>query len=423
MLRIVGLNHHSASLDVRERLAFSAKQAAQTLSVWQDTTADLEAVLLSTCNRTEFYVASETATLPPAEKLVGFLLEQKNSSEIFVPASQVFILDNLDAAQHLFSVAAGLDSMVLGDMQILSQVKNAYQQALEAETAGTVLHTLFQSALKTAKRVASETELHRYRTSVPSIAVNDFAMRIFEKLNDKQIFVFGAGEMAEETLRYLADNGGKNVTVLNRHRERAENLSAQFNGNVLDWDKRFDALVQGDILVSATGASEPIITLQDYLPLEKQRNGKTLFILDLAVPRNIEPALGKCEGVYLYSIDDLQASCEQNRLERNKSIPKAEQIVRQSARELVRDITHRKSGKIIRQLRERWTKIKDAELERLFHKLPELNEKERSEIEYAFERLTAKFLHPPMESLRHESIDGEPNSLLEALAKLFKLGK
>jgi glutamyl-tRNA reductase len=421
MLRVIGLNHHSASLDLRERIAFSAKQVDEALALWQDTTAGMEAVIVSTCNRTELYIASLEPPLPPPESLLQFLLECKNIHETVIPVSQIVTLDNDEAVEHLFSVAAGLDSMVLGDTQISAQVKAAYQQALEAGTAGTVLHTLFQNALKTAKRVAAETDLHRRKISIPSIAVSDFAMRIFETLHNKRILVFGAGEMAEETLTYLTGEGGKNITILNRSRERAETLANQFGGTVTDWSERFDVMSEADIIVSATGATEPVVTFDDFKRLEARRDSRTLFILDLAVPRDFEPAIGQCRDVYLYSIDDLQETCNRNRAERNKAIPKTQRIVKQEVKNYLRDITHRKGTAVIQKLRERWSKTREEELQRLFNRLPDLSGKEREEIRYTLERLTAKFLHPPMESLRAESEDGDPATLLNALAKLFNI--
>jgi glutamyl-tRNA reductase len=333
----------------------------------------------------------------------------------------MFSFDNAEVVKHLFAVASGLDSMVLGEVQILSQVKNAYQLALDAETAGSTTHLLFQSALRTAKRIADETDLHRHRISIPSIAVSDFALRVFEKLSGKKILIFGAGEMGEETLQYLVENGAKSITVLNRHRERAESLAKQFGGGVADWNRRFEMMLNADIIVSTTGSAEPVITLDDFQPIAAKRNGLPLFILDLAVPRDVDTAVGRCSGVYLYSLDDLQETCNQNRLARDKEIPRAERLVQVAAKEFLQEINHRKNGAVIQLLREQWSKTKDNELARLFNKLPELSGKQQDEIRYAFERLTAKFLHPPLESLRDESKNGEPQKLLEALAKLFKL--
>lgn len=424
-LRLIGLNHRSAALEVRETLAFSAAQVAVALSDFEQRkeNAEYEAVLLSTCNRTEFYIASETRELPSPEQLLKFLLEQKAPSDSLpVPLSQLFTLDAADAVEHLFSVASGLDSMALGDMQISSQVKEAYQQALRAETAGVMMNSLFQAAAAAAKEVAAHTELHRHRISIPSIAVVDFAQQIFERFDDKNILVFGAGEMGRETLQYLTERGAKSITVLNRHRERAEKLAEEFHGTVADWEQRFERMFTADIIISTTGASEPIVTRDDYKKIEAHRKGKALFILDLAVPRDFEAAIAEHSGVYLYSIDDLQETCNKNRQKRDKEIPKSQHIVTQKVKQFIRDWNHRKSSEVIQKLQERLTKIKETEQQRLFNKLPTMNEKERSEIEYAFDRLVSKFLHPPLESLRDESKNGVPRKLLEALARLFQLG-
>jgi glutamyl-tRNA reductase len=422
VLRLIGLNHRSAPLEVREQLAFSPTQVAAALNVWQDQTTDLEAVLLSTCNRTEFYVASPDEQLPTTEQLLQFLLDQKTSPPTgFTLASQIFTLDDSEAAEHLFAVTSGLDSMVLGEVQILSQVKAAYQLALEADTVGSWIHSLFQTALKTAKRVATETALHEHRISIPSIAVADFARRFFERFEDKKILVFGAGEVGQETLRYLVEYDAKSITVLNRHQERAEALAAQFGGVATDWNNRFALMCEADIVISTTSADEPVVTLADYKAIESKRTSRTLFVLDLAVPRDFEPAIAQCSGVYLYTIDDLQEVCNKHRQERDKEIPKAERIVKQSAAAFMKDMTHRRHGSVIQQLRERWTKTKDAELQRLFNKLPELDEHEHAEIRYAFERLLAKYLHSPLESLRDEPPDGDSHTLVDALKKLFRL--
>ncbi|MDR0327794.1 MAG: glutamyl-tRNA reductase, partial [Planctomycetaceae bacterium] len=258
MIRVIGLNHRSAPLEVREQLAFSPTQVAVALKAWQDQTTDLEAVLLSTCNRTEFYAASLEGELPETGKLLQFLLDQKSSPPTgFTLASQIFTLDDDEAAEHLFAVASGLDSMVLGEVQILAQVKAAYQLALDADTVGPGIHALFQTAFKTAKLVATETALHEHRVSIPSIAVADLARKIFDRFEDKNILVFGAGDMGQETLRYLKEYGAKSITVLNRRPERAEALASQFGGKVADWERRFELMIGADIIISTTSADEP----------------------------------------------------------------------------------------------------------------------------------------------------------------------
>jgi glutamyl-tRNA reductase len=427
MLRVIGLNHRSAPLEVREQLAFSPTQVVAALAAWQDTVlrdwgTDFEAVLLSTCNRTEFYVASPEDVLPTTEKLLQFLLDQKSSPATgFTLASQVFTLDDTEAVEHLFAVASGLDSMVLGEVQVLAQVKAAYQLAQDADTAGPWIHALFQTALKTAKQVATETALHEHRVSIPSIAVADLARKIFDRFEDKNILVFGAGDMGQETLRYLKEYGANWITVLNRRPERAEALASQFGGRVADWECRFELMTDVDIVISTTSADEPVVTLADFQTIEAKRSGRTLFILDLAVPRDFESAIAECPGVHLYSIDDLQEVCGSHRQKRDREVPKAEKIVKRSAEAFMNDRAHRQHGTVIQQLRERWTKTKDAELLRLFNKLPELSEREQEEVRYAFDRLLAKFLHSPHESLRNEHSSNEPHTLVDALKKLFRL--
>jgi glutamyl-tRNA reductase len=422
MLRVIGLNYRSTPLEVREQLAFSPNQVAAALTAWQDQTADIEAVLLSTCNRTEFYVATPENELPTTAELLEFLLDQKTCPPTgFTLASQIFTLEDAEAVEHLFAVTSGLDSMVLGEVQILSQVKAAYQLALEADTAGPCIHALFQNALKTAKKIATETALHKHRVSIPSIAVADLAQQMAGRFEDKKILVFGAGDMGQETLRYLVEYGAKSITVLNRRLERAEALASQFGGHVADWQHRIELMIDADIVVSTTSADEPVVTLADYQAIAAKRSGRTLFVLDLAVPRDFEPAIAQCAGVHLYSIDDLQEVCNRHRQNRDQEVPKAEKIVKRATEDFMKDWANRHNGPVIQQLRERWTKTKETELVRLFNKLPELSEREREEIRHAFERLLAKYLHSPLESLRDEPPDGESHTLVDALKKLFRL--
>jgi glutamyl-tRNA reductase len=330
-------------------------------------------------------------------------------------------LQDDEVVSHLFEVAGSLDSMVVGEPQVLSQVKAAYQLADESGTTGTITHGMFQASLKTAKRIISETEIHRHRVSIPSVAVVDFAMQVFQRLDDKKTLVLGAGEMADETLRYLTGHGAKAITVINRNHDRAETLAQQWHGRSDDWNNRVRHLADADLVVSTTGAPEPIVRLDDYLSMEPQRKGRPLFVLDLAVPRDFDPAIGKRDGVFLYTIDDLQEACERNRTSRDRELPKAKRIIRQESDRFLREMRHRATGNIIRQLQTGWGEIKDAELARLFSKMPDLTEAEQAEVRYAFDRLINKLLHPPLESLRDEAKQGVPGMLLDALSRLFRL--
>ena len=419
-LTMIGCNHKTADITLREQLAFSPEQVAAALQIWSKQHADCEAVLLSTCNRTEMYVASENETVPNDRQVCQFLCKVKNIPEETLQHALVQ-LHNDEVVSHLFEVAGSLDSMVVGEPQVLSQVKAAYQLADEAGTTGPITHGMFQASLKTAKRIISETEIHQRRVSIPSVAVVDFAMQVFERLDDKKTLVLGAGEMADETLRYLTDYGAGSITVINRNRDRAETLARQWQGRTDAWEHRVQHLAEVDLVVGTTGASEPIIWLDDYLAMEPLRKGKPLFILDLAVPRDFDPAIGKRDGVFLYAIDDLKEACERNRQSRDRELPKAKKIIRQECDRFLHEMRHRATSNVIRQLQVGWSEIKDAELARLFNKMPNLSEAEQAEVRYAFDRLINKLLHPPLESLRDEAKQGVPGLLLDALSRLFRL--
>jgi len=416
----VGCSHHSASIALRERVACSADQVAAALDGLRGEFPRAELVLLSTCNRMEIYTAAENGSLPSREQLAGFLgrFHHIDAEEI---RAQLYQHSGEQAVRHLFLVASSLDSMVLGEAQILSQVKQAYQQASARGTAGPLCHAAFQAAIRTAKRVAGETAIHQRRVSIPSLAVADFAQRIFERFDDKRILVIGAGEMAEETLRYLRDQGARDLTVVNRREDRAVDLARRWQGRVIAWERLLEGLADADLVISTTGSAEPIVSLDKFRRIEAPRYERPLFILDLAVPRDFEPAIGDLPGVYLYSIDDLREACQRNRRQRDKELPAAMRIIDEEAGRFMADLHHRVTGPVIQQLREGWQKPKEEELRRLLNKLPGLDAQARDEIRQSFDRLINKLLHPPLESLRQESRHGIPHALIDALSKLFQL--
>lgn len=452
---------YDAPLEVRECLAFSPGQIAETLARWEERFPNLEAVLLSTCNRTELYYANrdddtegseladyrvyankniykeyleeQKATDPPDlanvssqnAEIARFLLDARR-----IPHQEHGeILRHLDrysaqdAVRHLFTVASSLDSMVLGEPQIIAQVRTAYQTALAAGTIGTTTHGVFQAAIKTAKRITTETSIQQHRISIPSVAVGDFVLRLFETLADRTTLVLGAGEMAEETLRYLKIHGANTIFIANRSTEKAEEMAKRWNGSPINWGNHLQHLETADLAIGTTGAPHPIVTLEDFEKIKHKRKGKPLFLLDLALPRDFDPRIGSCPDVYLYSIDDLKEACEENRQRRLHELPQALQIIDQESERFARDLHHRQTGDMIRRLREQWEETKEAEVVRLLNKLWPLgpDPKEEEEIRYAFERLVNKLLHPPLESLRNESQNGVPHGLIDALARLFRL--
>jgi len=420
-LQMVGCSHHNSPVELREKLAFNNEQARDALAQLQVRFPDAECVLLSTCNRVELYMAAESAAdCPSHHDMVAFLAEFHGlePAEIY---DDIFERTGEDVARHLFTVAASLDSMVVGEAQILSQVKQAYDLATSCDSTGPLMHMAFQAAMRVAKRVATETRINKRRVSIPSVAVADFAKNIFERFDDKAVVVIGAGEMGRETLRYLIDEGVRDFTIINRNRPRAQELAAETGGRVADWSELHELLVRADLVVSTTGATEPILTLEEYRLIESQRFQRLLFVLDLAVPRDFDPAIGDCLGVYLYAIDDLRQTCERNRRAREKEWPKAEAIIEDETARFVVEMNHRATGPTIRRLRDRATQLKVEELDRLLAKLAPSDDRTRVEIARSFDRLINKLLHPPLESLRDDAQSGAPHGLLDALKRLFQL--
>jgi glutamyl-tRNA reductase len=420
-LHLVGCSHRSSSVDIRERLAFTRDQTAEALRALRAAYPGSEAVLLSTCNRVELYVAAQDATACPSHpQLIRFIANFHGLDDRDV-SGHMFQHSDADAARHLFAVAASLDSMVVGEAQILSQVKQAFTAAQEQQMTGPVIHLAFEAANRVAKRVATETDINRRRVSIPSVAVADFAKQLFETFHDKHVLLLGAGEMGEETLRYLRDEGARRIVILNRSASRAEALAARVEAEVDVWEQLDVRLAWADLVVSTTGAREPVVTAGRFQNIHHQRAQRTLFILDLAVPRDFDPVIGQFSNVYLYCIDDLKNACERNRLAREREWPKAQQIVDEETARFVADVNRRVTGPTIHRLKQQAEELKSDELRRLLNKLGDIDGRTREEIEHSFERLVNKLLHPPLESLRDEASRGSPHRLLDALRHLFQI--
>ena len=421
-LAFVGGTHRTVPLALRERLAFSAEQAAEALTRFRERFPGREGVLLSTCNRVEFYAAGAEADgpPPPPDQLLSFLAECRGiDASLLTP---VLAGDRDEAVvRHLFSVAAGLDSMVLGEPQIVAQVKQAWSLAQESRTSGPLTGEMFQAALRTAKRVATETALGRERISIPSVAVADFASGVFERFDDKRVLLIGAGKMAAETLRYLRAAGARDVLIVNRTAGRAGDLAARLGARAGRFENLSAELAAADLVVSTTGATAPVVSLELFAEVELRRAGRPLVVLDLAVPRDFDPRIGQRPGVWLYSVDDLAAACAANRKSRQRELPAALTIIDEETQRFMGDLHHRSTAPVIERLRAGWNETGDAELDRLFRRLPGLDDASRAEIRQSFDRYAAKLLHPPLASLRSESRAGPPHGLLDALKRLFDL--
>ncbi len=417
-VQLVGCSHHDTPLAIRERLAFSPAQLRQSLQRLQQRFPRLEVVLLSTCNRVELYTATERDETPPHNEIAEALAAEQQIDPVEV-VQHLYGLHGREAIRHLFLVASSLDSMVVGEAQISAQVKQAYQMATQLNATGPVTHAIFQRAAKVARRVATETAIHARRVSIPSVAIADFAQHVFERFDDKLTLVIGAGAMAEETLRYLRDLGVVDITIVNRTLQAAEELAQRHAGRVRPWDELLTALEVADLVISTTGASRPIVTAEDFGRVCGRRRGRSILILDLAVPRDFDARIGSFPDVFLYSVDDLRAVCDRNRGARERELPKAIKIVDSETDCFMADLYYSAAKPVVTRLRESYEKPKEMELQRLLHKLPHLNDGVQLEIRQSFDRLTNKLMHRPLTSLRAESRNGVPRGLLDAVAQLF----
>jgi len=432
-LQMIGCSHQNAAVDFREQLSFTTDQARTAIDAFRKRFPAAEMVLLSTCNRVELYTAASNTSKtvadqtiddgPNRDEVIHFLADQRQMSPERLLESMIHRSGD-EAVTHLFTVAASLDSMVVGETQILSQVKEAYELACESGSVGPLTHAAFQAASRVAKRVQRETMIHRKRVSVPSVAVGEIIPEFFESLADKTVVLLGAGEMGRETLRYLIDQGATDVRIANRTREHAQTLATEIGGRAIDWSELDQALIDADVLVGTTSSTEPIITNDRFVKISSKRYQRVLLILDLAVPRDVDPVIGEHNEVYLYSVDDLQAACERNRQERRREWPKAKRIIDEETVRFVGDLHYRATGPVIQRLRDHASQMKREEWTRLENRLKQMNvsEEARSEIERSLDRLVNKLLHPPLASLRDDAAAGHQRGLLEAIKQLFSLG-
>ncbi len=403
-------------------LAFSPSQVGEALQKMQASYPETESVLLSTCNRVELYCAAhKPERLPPPNELGDFIGDYHGIPFVELQ-EQVTSLTGADVIRHLFMVASSLDSMIVGEAQILSQVKAAYELACQQETASALMHRAFQKATVVARRVANETEIHKRRISVPSVAVSEIATEFFERFDDKRILLIGAGDMGTETLRYLKDAGAENMRIVNRNLERAHELAMPFAARVEPWDQLERAIADSDLIVSTTSATQPIVGFEQFKALRARRS-QAVLVLDLAVPRDFEPSIANLPDVYLFTVDDLQQVCDRNIQARQQQWPKAAQIVDQETQRFVHESVHQGSGQTIKQLRDQTQQIKDEEYTRLIARLQArgIDEQSLRDIELSFDRLVNKLLHPPLQSLRDNADSSNHASLLDALRRLFQL--
>lgn len=419
-LLVLGLNHTTAPLELRERLAFTADQTAVALSLLQQKFPGTEAVLLSTCNRVELYCSHESHAGPTAEDLTRFLADfHQLDPALFQP--HLYSKTARSAVEHLFTVTASLDSMVLGETQILGQVRDAYDAAVAAHSTGSALNPLFQRAISVGKQVMRETPLAEGRVSIASVAV-DFARRIFDHFHDKTILSIGAGKMAGLVLQSFYALAPKQLLIANRDAAKARQLAQKFNAESFPLENISLALERVDIVISSTGSTRPIVSAEEFAAVHRRRRYRPMFLIDIALPRDIDPAIANFENVYLYNIDDLQQVVTHTRTQRQGSIEPATQIVAAAVEDFVRAHHVRQLGPFIDQLYQRYHALAQEELARTFSKLPNITDAERAHLQELARRIVNKLLHDPVRALRHaDQTHAQPQQYLHAMEQLFKL--
>lgn len=415
---LLGVNHKSTPLEVREQLALSSGYE-EPLRALSRIEGCREYYLLSTCNRVEILVTARQGA-QVEEQLAHFLFGSALSPEEY--QQYLYRYRNDEAIHHLFLVAASLDSMIIGEAQILGQLKEAYRWASEQKCTGPVLNKLLHKAFSVAKRVRSETRIGSSAVSISYAAV-ELAKKIFGSLENKRVLLLGAGEMAELAAEHLVGNGAREVVVANRTLERALSLAKRFNGRAVGLDELLEQLEQVDIIISSTGAPNIILHKDQVKPLMRNRRNKPLFFIDIAVPRDLDPALNELDNVYLYDIDDLNNVVELNKAERDKEAVKARRIVDEEALKFGEWLAGLAITPTIAALREKADQVCRAELERTLPRLKNLSPKERESVEKMAAAITSKMLHDPLVYLKSESCKDQSEMKVDIFRSVFGLEK
>ncbi len=414
---LVGLNHRTAPVEVREKVSFTADQARRAADELRSRGILEETLVLSTCNRSEVYGVPPETSHNCLSGLASFLSEFHSVGADVLTNSLYHHYDR-QAVRHLFRVSAGLDSMLLGEAEILGQVREAYRLAHEQGATGPVLNRLFQGALEVGKRVRTETELGARPMSVAAAGVK-LAERIFGKLAGRFALVLGAGAVSEQVVSTLRDRGVTDLLVMNRSRDRAAELAEKVRGDVVEWGDWSTALLRPDVVVASVAADEPILSRGVLESAMSARGSRALFLMDLGMPRNIEAAAASLYNVYVYNLDDLSAIVQQNRQAREAEVPRAEAIVEDHVGKFLSWQASVELVGFVQSLRARLREERTAFLHARLASLTHLESKDRERIELLMDDLLEKLLVEPAERLRGERELRRKIQNVEALRDLF----
>lgn len=417
---ITGVNHRSAPVEVRERLAFDEPSLALALDSLKGRPGVQEGMILSTCNRVEIALACEENL--NGEALVHQFLADTRKVDPEWVRRYLYRYQDRDAIRHLFRVAASLDSMVVGEPQILGQLKTAYALAKDHGVIDSFLDALLTRAFSVAKRVRSETEIGANAVSVSYAAV-ELAREIFGSLKNKKVLLIGAGKMSEAAARHLKRCGVANISVTNRTRSRAEEMARLFEGKIVDYERYLAFLPEVDIVITSSGAPHFILTQADVRKIIAARKNAPMFVIDIAVPRNVEPSVNEIDNVFLYDIDDLQKVVDTNLKGRKQEAEDAEQIIAEEVERMVSRLKSREIVPMIVSLQEQLESMRQAELARFHGKLSGLTREQEEAVEQLTRSMINKIAHGPISELRKQASQPDGHHFVSAIRKVFRLGE
>jgi glutamyl-tRNA reductase len=414
----LGLNYKTAPVEIRERFAVTENALPEALARLKQTRSILECVIVATCNRTEIYAVVDRL------HVCGHDLRTFMESWFGVPlkefAEHLYQYEDGKAVEHLFRVACGLDSMVIGETQILGQVRDAFLTAQRNRCTGTIFNQLFKQAVTMAKRAHAETGIGEHAVSVSYAAV-ELGKRIFGSFRDKHVLLVGAGKMSELTAKHLHANGAGRITVVNRTLERARELADQFRGEARPWEKLHDCLRDADILISSTGAAGYVLTRAEIEPIMQMRRRRPLFMIDIAVPRDLDPAMNEVSSVFLYDIDDLEGIVESNLELRRKVSLIIEEMIEAEKQAYDQWYKTLRVVPVIRALQEKSAAVHEEVLGNLWKKLPNLDEHERKVIRKLTKSIVNQLMHDPIMSIKEMAAERRGDEAVEWFARIFAL--
>jgi len=418
-LFVLGLSHKTAPIDVRERLAVPERELPKVLEALGEVSELAERMFFTTCNRAEVYGVAE-GPLAKAVEATRASLERYRNLDSAALAGALYAYDGADAARHVFRVASSLDSMVVGEPQILGQVKTAYTVARSQQATGIILNNLLEQAFHVAKRVRTETGIATAAVSISSVAV-ELARKIFGDLEGRTVLILGAGEMAELALRHLVDDGVRSILVANRSHDRAVALAEQFHGRAVTFDTFHQEMLEADIVISSTSAPHLILKKEDVQAIILERRHRPIFLIDIANPRDIDPGCNDVDNVYLYNIDDLQSVVSANLKERQREAERAEVIIEREVGVFQAWLRGLDVVPTIVSLRDRVEEIRAAELQKAMSRMGDLTPEQRETIASMTTAMINKILHQPMSELRRRAVHQDGHVYSAVLRRLFGL--